>query len=382
MKLVYCVPALYNPGGMERVLTEKVNYLVNTGKYDITIVTTDQNHRPVYFLLDDRIQLVDFGLNFEEHFAAGLVKKTWLHYKKLSLYKKKLQEYLVKCKADICISLCGKEIDFLTSLKDGSRKMAEIHFSMNNRKQFIMARHQGFLWSCLGDFRTWQLKRATRGLERLVVLTNQDAVDWQKTHKNVVVISNPIPFNCPEKPNLNSKRVIAIGKLDEQKGYDYLLEAWKLVHARHADWQLDIFGQGPWREKLEACIEENALGDSAFLHGTTTDVKSEYLKSAFYVMSSRYEGLPMVLIEAMACGLPLVSFDCECGPREVIKEGENGFLVPMGNVEKLAGAICRLIEDGKLRERMSVKAKEYASRYSLENIMPKWMNLFNELIEK
>ena len=107
MKLVYCVPALYNPGGMERVLTEKVNYLVNTGKYDITIVTTDQNDRPAYFPLDERIKRVDFGLNFEAHFACGLLKKTWLHYKKLSLYKKKLQDYLVECKADICISLCG-----------------------------------------------------------------------------------------------------------------------------------------------------------------------------------------------------------------------------------------------------------------------------------
>ncbi len=382
MKLVYCVPALYNPGGMERVLAEKVNYLVNTGKYDITIVTTDQKDRPVYFPLDERVKLVDFGLDFEGHFAAGLVKKTWLHYKKLSLYKKKLQEFLVACKADICISLCGKEIDFLTSLKDGSRKMAELHFSMNNRKLFILARHQGFLWRCLGDFRTWQLKRATRGLSRLVVLTNQDAADWRKTHENVVVITNPVPFDCDEEPDLNAKRVIAVGKLDEQKGFDYLLQAWKLVHAKHTGWRLDIFGQGPWKEKLDAFISENALGNSAFLCGTTMDVKSEYLKSTFYVMSSRYEGLPMVLIEAMVCGLPLVSFDCECGPREVIKEGENGFLVPMGDVEQLADAMCRLIEDKELRERMSAKGKECASRYSLESIMPQWVGLFDELVEK
>ena len=111
-------------------------------------------------------------------------------------------------------------------------------------------------------------------------------------------------------------------------------------------------------------------------------MKSEYLQSAFYVMSSRYEGLPMVLIEAMACGLPLVSFDCECGPREVIKEGENGFLVPTGNVEKLADAMCRLIENQELRGRMSERSKEYASSYLLENIMPKWVNLFNEVVEK
>lgn len=378
MKIVYCLPALYNPGGMERVLTEKVNYLITQG-FDVTIITTDQKGRENYFKLLPPVKLVDFELNFEDHFNVNLLKKTQSHYKKTSLYKKKLYNYLIRNEVDICISLCGKEIDFLTSLTDQSIKMAEIHFSMNNRKLFIMARHQGLMWRLIGDFRTWQLKRATRQLEKLVVLTEQDAKDWLKTHDNILSIPNPTPFVCDMFADINSKTAISVGKLDEQKGYDYLLKSWKIVCEKHPDWKLKIFGKGAWHDQLTSYINQNELNGVVELCGTTTDIKKEYLNSALYVMSSRYEGLPMVLIEAMACGLPLISFDCECGPRAVINNGENGYLVPVGNIEGLADKICSLIENEDLRQQMSQKSKEYSVRYSPEIIMNQWVDLFESL---
>ena len=377
MKLVYCVPALYNPGGMERVLTEKVNYLVGTGKYDITIVTTDQNGRPAYFPLDDRIKLVDFGLNFEAHFACGLLKKTWLHYKKQSMYKRKLQDYLMECKADICISLCGKEIDFLTSLKDGSRKMAEIHFSKSFRLQFFESHKRGLLWKWIGQLRTGQLEKATKKLDTLVVLTQQDLKDWLQTNKNAICIPNPSPLQVVEHADWDSKRVIAVGRLDAQKGYDYLIKIWRVVAERFPDWRLDIYGRGELESDLRKQIYDAGLADCVSLKGVTQNVVKEYLSSSIFVMSSRYEGLPMVLIEAMACGLPLVSFDCECGPRDVIQDGVNGFLIPTFDVEGFADKLMCLMGDRQLRELMGVKGKEMSGRYAIDAIMQQWINLFD-----
>jgi glycosyltransferase involved in cell wall biosynthesis len=382
MKLLYCIPELYNAGGMERVITEKVNYLATLANYEITIVTTDQQDKDIRFKLDNRIRLIHLNIDFDSHLNEKLFKKFLLHKRKLKLYRSKLIRIINELGVDICISLCGKEIEFLGNLPVKSKKIAEIHFSMNNRKQFILARHTGFIWSIFGDIRTYQLKKSVINFDKLIVLTNNDFQQWKNTHKNVLLIPNPNPLSNSIYSNLKSKRVITIGKLDPQKGYDLLIESWALVARKFPDWSLDIFGVGEWEHKLRSRIDELSLTTKVNLCGLTDDVLSNYLNSSIYVMSSRYEGLPMVLIEAMSCGLPIVSFDCEFGPSEIISDGKDGFLIPANDITQLAEKICMLIENKSLRMEFGLRAKNSAKRFSKLPIMNQWISLFDSLVEK
>ena len=177
------------------------------------------------------------------------------------------------------------------------------------------------------------------------------------------------------------KRVLAVGRLDYQKGFDKLIQAWKLVKedSELSDWKLDIFGQGEWKDKLLNEIKEYELEDSLEIHAPTTDIGQEYVSSSILVMSSNYEGFPMVMIEAMACGVPVVSFAFKCGPKDIIRHQENGLIVPEGDIVALAKALSFMMKDNALRAYCSQNAREIIAEYSEEVIMKKWMDLFIQM---
>lgn len=382
IRLVYCIPSLCNPGGMERVLTYKVNYLASTGQYAITVITIEQAGKPVYYPLHESIRLVDLDVDFKAHFKYNLLVKTWCHNRQLWLYKRRLANYLQLNPVDICISLCGKEVEFMASLQDRSIKMAELHFNRDYKKQFVTATYSGKVGQWLGNYLTYCQDQAIKKLAHLVVLSKADEQAWCFLHGRVSQIYNPVEpkdlvetLNCP-------KKIIAVGRLEYQKGFDYLIDSWSLVIARHPDWTLHIWGEGNCRKQLEKMIAERHLEACVCLKGTTNVIEHEYQTSYAMVMASRYEGLPMALLEAMTCRLPLVSFDCPCGPSELIREGENGFLVPVGDCNALAERLCRLIEDPALREKMAAASLDYSSQYHTETIMKQWMELFDLLLKK
>lgn len=379
MKLLYFIPALYNHGGMERVLTQKVNYLVKQLGYEIAVVTTDQHQMPCAFNLSDKVRLFHLDLNFKDHYNQFLCRKLVSHYSKLRKYKKEIYKILEIEKPDIVISLGGKEIDFLYKLKNNARKVCEMHFSMNFRKQFLDSRKHGFIWKLIGDFRTNRLKKVTKKLDRLVVLTNQDKIQWELTHTNVLHIVNPNPLVPVKERNADNKTVISVGRLDEQKGYGFLIDSWKLVAEKHPDWKLNIFGTGELESVLNNKILMLGLEDIVNLKGLSKEIEKEYMSASFFVMSSLYEGLPLVLLEAMSFGLPVVSFDCEWGPRETILDGENGFLIPVKNYVQLAEKINLLIENRPLLSKMANEAVKTSKKYDITIVMNQWDEMFKML---
>lgn len=380
IKIVYCIPSLCNSGGMERVLTLKVNYLISF--YDITIITTEQKDKLPFFPLNPNVKLINWEFNFNDHFNYSLFRKIKIHFKKLHQYKKMLEQYLKENNIDICVSLCGKEIDFLPSLRDGSTKIAELHFTKNIRKLFIAARKKGIFWQFIANYRNWQLERNTKKISKLIVLSENELLLWKKVNRNVVCIPNPSPLTDIGKSNVLAKRAIAVGHLNLEKGFEFLIDAWAIVNKKHPDWSVDIYGDGELRCMLSNKIKTFHLESVVHLKGVTRNIQDEYLSSSLLIMTSRYEGLPMVLIEAMTCGLPLISFDCECGPRSIISNGNNGFLVEVGDVYELADKISYLIENENIRERMSQKSKELSVKYSRDIIMGQWIDLFESLIKK
>ena len=381
MNILYCVPALYNPGGMERILTEKVNYLANLEGYNLFVFTTDQDNRPLYFKLDDRVTVHHSNLNFNQYFSCNFLEKYLGTKKLLRLYEQQLQAYIKKNSIDLIVSLGGKELEFLHRMKTNSAKICELHFSIDIRKQFILSRGTNPLFKLIGKYRAWEMIQQTKKLDQLVVLTKEDEEKLKLTHQNVTQIYNFSPLVPTEKAPLNQKKIVAVGKLDPQKGFDLLIEACTFIK-NWDGWILEIYGQGPDEEQLRSQISSHHLEQHIFLKGITQKVAEVYNSASFYVLSSRFEGFPMVLLEAISFGLPLVSFNCVTGPNEVIVNDDCGILVEDGNTEKLGEAIQRMISSHEEREGKSERAFQKSKIFSKEEIMKQWLELFKKYTQK
>ena len=379
MNLLYCIPHLYNSGGMERVLTQKVNWLAAHTDYTITIVTTEPTPTgmsDIYFPLDKRVKVVALNVDFNADYHKCLFPKWLGHTRRMRLYRQKLTDYILREKIDLCISLCGKEIAFLNQLP--CRTIAESHFAKEQRTQLLMANHSGWFWALLGRVRTWQLVQSVKPLERLVVLTEADKAAWEKAGcTNVTVIPNPCMLDNCQLSTIHSqfpKTVLAVGRLHEQKGFDLLLQAWKPIEKTYSDWSLRIVGEGPKRAELEAQIESQGL-KRVVLAGATNNVLDEYEAASIFVLSSRYEGLPLALIEAMWCGLPCIAFDCPQGPAELLAE-DRGWLVPDGDIAELTAQIAYALSHPEEALKCAQKAQTFAqTTYSEAAIMPQWVQL-------
>lgn len=375
MKIVYSIAGTYNSGGMERVLANKANWLVAHG-HEVIIVTTDQRGESPYFPLDARIKCYDLAINYEENNGKSFLNKL-IHYPfKQWKHKVRLTALLKELRPDIVISMFCNDASFIPSIKDGSKKILEIHFSRFKRLQY----GRKGLWR-LADW--WRYKtdaKVVSRFDKFVVLTHEDKEYWGNL-RNMCVIPNARTFEVNQPATLEAKKVVAVGRLNHQKGFDRLICAWSIVDNVVSGWKLQIVGDGELREQLQYNIRELGLSNQINIGRAEKDMMSVYKDASILTMSSRYEGLPMVLLEAQAAGLPIVSFDCKCGPKDVIENGVDGFLVEDGDIEQLAQKLVVLMQDTNLRKQMGSAAYAHSERYSEERIMKQWTDLFDEVME-
>jgi len=356
-RIAYIIQGLWNSGGMERVLTTRANALANC--FDITFITHQQVDRPNCFVLDNRIHHIDIQ-NLD--------------------YKKTLIDILFKEHYDIVVSTGGPEFLFLYSIADGSKKVFEFHFSYDISKVWC-SNIQNPLWKKVKIWlQTWKRIYYARHYDYTVVLCKTDAMKWRRWLKNVDYIYNPLTINVEEKSDCTSKNVIAVGRLNIQKGFDMLIEAWKIVNSKHPDWNLNIYGEGEERTKLEGLIGQFGLQSTIKLQGQTQEVASKYLDSSIFVLSSRDEGFGLVITEAEACGLPIVTFDCPSAPKELVKDGINGYIVPLGDIEELAHKIIHLMQNEPQRVLFGEESRRIAQQFSIESISQKWMELYKKVL--
>lgn len=379
MKIIYCTHSTYNPGGMERVLLNKVTYLSQLPGWEVSVVTTDQNQRPPFYPFPEKVRMTDLGINYSEDNGKGAWKKITGYLRKRKEHKRKLTALLLKEKPDIVVSLYPSESSFIPDIKDGSKKVLELHYCKFFRLQYG---RKGLLgW--IDKLRTRQDEQIVRRFDKFVVLTNEDKGYWGDL-PNIEVIPNAAMHVSDAYSDVMNKRVIAVGRLDYQKGFDRLIQAWELVQytGKFTDWKLDIFGQGEWREMLQQMIDKAELQNTVCLNRPIKQIGEEYVKSDMLVMSSNYEGFPMVMIEAMACGLPVVSFDYKCGPKDIIQTGINGLLVPNGDIQALADAMMKVMEDEAYRKMLSLNARKVVDTYSEQAVMSQWIRLFTSITAK
>ncbi len=376
MKIIYCIRATYNPGGMERVLLNKVTYLAEKLHWDVEIVTTDQQGHPPFYPFPETVRMTDLGIDYADDNNKGVLQKVTGYLRRKRRHKRALTALLMRERADIVVSLYPSESSFIPDIKDGSKKVLELHYCKFFRLQYG---RKGLL-GLIDRWRTRQDERIVRRFDRFVVLTHEDRGYWGSLQNMEVIPNAALPMGGYVS-DISRKRVIAVGRLDYQKGFDRLVRAWEKVQdgAQFKDWRLDIFGQGEWRDMLRQMIAERGLQDTAQVNPPVKDIGREYAGSALLVMSSHYEGFPMVMIEAMACGLPVVSFDYKCGPKDIIRHGENGLLVPDGDEDGLAGAMAALMRDAAYRRKLSANARKVTATYSEETVMRQWTDLFSTL---
>ena len=376
MKIVYCTPSLYIAGGIERVLTTKMNYLSDKAGYEVWVILTDGKGKNPYFPLSDKIHIVNLDLNFEELWSLGFLKKIFVYLKKQRIYKKKLKEALYEIRPDITVSTLRREINFITSIKDGSRKVGEMHVNRANYRNFE-ANDTNALKKIFERIWMKSLVGKLKKLDQFVVLTDEDRRNWHELD-NVTTIPNPLNVFPTIESNQSARKVIAAGRYCYQKGFDLLLRAWAIVNEKHKDWHLDIYGAG---NNVEYKNLANTLNicQNVGINPPTDNIYAKYADASIFVFSSRFEGFGMALLEAMATKLAVVSFACPCGPKDIISDGNDGVLVTNEDIQELADKICYLIENEEERKSMAENAKLKAMQYSVDNIMHRWIRLFESL---
>ena len=378
--IVYCTPALYSAGGTERVVTMKANYFAESLGYDVSIILTEGYGMLPFFPLSDKVHVINLNLGFEELWEKPSWEKVMLYLKKQYRYKKALQSELIRISPDITISTLRREINFINDIDDGSVKIGELHLSRadfrgsNSGTPNVLSR-----W-----FHAWWRRRSVASLRKLgkfVTLTDKAMSEWPEL-SNIIMIPDPLPLDVKvQSTQQKSKRVIAIGRYAYEKGYDLLLRAWELVEKRYPDWSLDVFGMGNRQPYEQLLTELNLNTEQCRLHGVLSDVKKEYPNASLLVLPSRTEGFGLVLLEAMAFGVPVVAFDCGSGPSSIISDGENGFLVQPFNIYDFAERMMQLMEDGGLRRTMGSNGIQKALQYSIDKIGLQWKQLFDDLMQ-
>lgn len=374
LKLVYLTPALYMAGGVERVLTLKANYFAEHFGYDVTIILTEGKGKSPFYPLSDRIKVVNLDIGFEQLWNCSFLKKIFVYLKKQRQYKKALTAELMKLCPDITVSLLRREINFLIGIKDGSKKIGELHVNRLNYRNFE-ANDTNFIKQLFAKLWMFSLVKQLKRLDRFVVLTEEDMLAWPEL-QNVSVIPDPLSFVPTAQSSLSVKRVIAVGRYVYQKGFDLLLQAWAKIERQCPDWMLVVYGDGD-RAPYEQMMRNLGIDTSrCLLNGPTTDIQREYVNSSLFVFTSRFEGFGMVLVEAMACGLPVVSFACPCGPKDIVRDGEDGFLVENGNIDELVQQLMKLMVDHRLRTAFARHAQQNAQRFNIEQTALRWKSVF------
>ena len=356
-KLLYITNGISGSGGLERVLSVKASLLADKYDYEVTILGLNAgNDTPFY----------EFSPNIKQ--VSIRVSGNPLKY--IHQYRTGIQKVVDQIQPDI-ISVC-----------DDGLKGFFVPTLISTKAKIIYERHASILLNTSSSLKGLivrvLMKCQTKKFDRFVVLTPSNIKEWKGN--NIIAIPNPLSFSSELTSTLQNKKVMAVGSHSYNKGYDLLLDSWRKIEEKYPDWELHVYGKIDKDETFIKYAQHLAL-KQVYFHAPVSDIQSRYAEASVFVLPSRTEGFGMVLIEAMACGVPCVSFDCPSGPADIITDGEDGWLVESENVAQLAEKLSALIKDEKLRMKMGQAARENVKRYEAVRIVQQWDELFKILLK-
>lgn len=358
MKLVYVVEDFSENGGVERIVSMKANLLASKYHHQVTLISVYQDQRPQLYPLDPNVNLLLLNVPFATK-ANNSTKQLCHRAQTLLIAALRLNKAIKQINPDVIFFTTTLGALLLPLCKTHAKKIYESHSSRP-----FTPYHRFFKWM-------------ERKADTIVCLTEDDAQEY-KLARNVMVIPNFIQLPCTIVKDYNCKKAIAVGRLEYPKGFDRLINSWYEIAKLYPDWHLDIYGEGSLHDKLQEQINSLNMSKHVTLCGRRENMMDIYPNYSLHIMSSHYEGQPMVLIEAQACGLPSVTFDFKYGAKDIITHKENGLLVDQDHEEDFIAAICQMLSNTQLREQYGQKAVRIGSSYSEENIFKKWLNLLSQ----
>jgi glycosyltransferase involved in cell wall biosynthesis len=367
VKILFSTDQIYLHGGIEKVMAEKANYFANLPGVEVFILTTEQKGNPPCYPLNSAVKLMDMGIDYERtqsYFSKANLRKVWKHFRKQ-------KSILSEIRPDVIISP-NYNFDhyWLPFIKGKAKLIKERHASRYREGE--MRKTGGFSSKLRRRLNDWVEAKYNH-----IVVLNPDEKKYVKT-ANAIVIPNPmgaVDFISP----LVEKQVLAAGRIAPVKGFDELIEIWAMIRDEFPDWELHIYGDDylGTQSKLETRIKEYNLEKEINFKGTVKDLRLTMKEYSIYAMTSETECFPMVLLESLSVGLPIVSYDCPNGPRNIIQHQEDGFLVENKNRNAFADALRNLMNSQELRNEMGKKAKENAQRFTTESVMKQWKKLLD-----
>jgi glycosyltransferase involved in cell wall biosynthesis len=374
MKISFLLHNGYGIGGTIRTTFNLAGALA--GRHDVEIVSVLRHREQPHLTLDPRVRmrtLVDLLTEQDDPrhgrpsrvFPSGDTRRA--QYSELT--DERIAAALGSLDADVVIGTrAGLNVHLARQAPDRVVKVAQEHLTLDSHPSRMRT----------------AMRRVYHRLDGITTVTEADAASYRRKMRLPRVRVEALPNSVPE-PVLppadgRARVVIAAGRLHKVKRYDRLIDSWALLAERFPDWQLRIYGHGPERDRLRQRIDELALNDQVFLMGPATPLEAEWVKGSLAVMTSEFESFGMTIVEAMRCGLPVVSTDCPNGPREIIEDGVDGLLVPVGDPRALAAGLERLMADEALRRRMGRQALENAARFDPVPVVDRAEAMFGELV--
>lgn len=365
MKIAFLIGSLANAHGVERTLIDKANYLASKG-HTVSMLTYEQGLHPIAFPLSEKVKHVDLECRFFTLYKYSFLVRQFKAFKLKTLFRKRLHSFLKDSQIQVLVVTAYSQ-EFLDDIMSVRK---EVPVVVESHSAFFYDNHRKSTLVCLRNFLFIQ---TVRKCNLLIALTKGDATDWKRYVHNVITVPNPLSYYCDDTTNLVriDKRIVCAGRLYAPKRFDRLIRAFAEIAAHCPGWYVDIYGDGEDRGKLESLIKDLSMDNRIFLKSQTDDIFKEFKSSQFCVISSDFEGFSLVLIEAMGCGLPVVSTACPYGPQELIEDGITGILSDL-EVDSLAQKIEWMATHDSERKMMGNNAHLAAALYKKEIVMARW----------
>lgn len=361
INVAFFINDITSGGGTESVTCMISNLLTQADDYNITIITLNEAYGAIKFPVSNQVRVVKihkdpkYGIS---QFASVCIK---------------LHNYIKRLQIDVLIDV------------DGILDLYSIPARAFTRTKLISWEHFNYHFNPDVPYRKLSRQLAGFFANAIVTLTETDKEFYIENLKfkraRILSIPNPMDSDATQNHNLNSTTIVSAGRLTYQKGFDILIDVAQKVLPQHPDWQWIVLGEGEDHKQLEQKTQQLGLSNQLHFPGRTNTMDSHFSQAAFFVMTSRFEGLPMVLLEAKAFRLPIVSFDCETGPTEMVEDGVNGYLIPPFDITAMATKINSLIDSKNDRELFSKHATENMDRYNAQSVLASWSKLLGSIVK-